>query len=157
MSQHAPQDLALRGTDVSVGIVAARFNPQWVDALLAQVMRALEAAGVRAERIRVERVPGSNELPVAAQWLAKGHAHDVIVALGVLVRGDTIHYQLVAETASHGLQRVALDEGIPVINGVVVAENAAQAQERCGGKIDRGAEFARAALEMAHLRRKVSL
>ena len=80
----------------------------------------------------------------------------MIVALGVIVRGDTIHYELIAEAVTHALQRVSLDAGLPVINGVVVAENEAQAEARCLGKIDRGAEFARAALAMAAVKRRLS-
>jgi 6,7-dimethyl-8-ribityllumazine synthase len=81
---------------------------------------------------------------------------DVVVALGVIVRGGTLHYELVAQAATDGLLRVSLDAGVPVITGVVVAENLAQAEERCLGKIDRGAEFAQAALEMAALRKRLS-
>lgn len=106
--------------------------------------------------LRVERVPGSNELPVAAQLLARSGHYDVIVALGVLIRGDTIHYELIADAATQALQRVALESATPVINGVVVAENQAQAEARCRGPINRGAEFARAALEMAALKRRLS-
>jgi len=75
----------------------------------------------------------------------------VVIALGVLIRGDTIHYELIATSVAHALQRVALDARTPVINGVIVAENAAQAAARCAGKVDRGAEFAQAAVAMAAL------
>jgi 6,7-dimethyl-8-ribityllumazine synthase len=78
------------------------------------------------------------------------------VALGVIIRGDTIHYELIAEAVTHALQRVALEARRAVINGVVVAENEAQAEARCLGDINRGGEFARAALAMATLRRKLS-
>ena len=92
----------------------------------ARCFRALGQAGVRDRNLAVVRVPGSNELPVAAQLLA-GARPDVVVALGVIIRGGTIHYELIAEATTQALQRVALDSGIPVINGVVVAENARQA------------------------------
>ena len=81
---------------------------------------------------------------------------DVVVALGVIIRGDTIHYQLVAESSQQGLQRVSLDSFTPIINGVVTAENQKQAEDRCLGKINRGAEFARAALIMADLNKSLS-
>jgi 6,7-dimethyl-8-ribityllumazine synthase len=81
---------------------------------------------------------------------------DAVVALGVIVRGDTIHYELIATAATNGLMEVALKSRVPVINGVVVAENEAQAKARCAGRIDRGAEFADAALAMASLRRSLS-
>lgn len=155
MSLDAPQELVLDGAPLRVGIVAARFNERLVDALLAQVARTLQAAGVLSERMAQVRVPGTHELPVAAQLLCRRMQLDVVVALGVVIRGDTIHYQLVAEAATQGLLRVSLDESVPVIAGVVVAENAAQAEARCLGAIDRGAEFARAALEMGLLRRSL--
>jgi 6,7-dimethyl-8-ribityllumazine synthase len=143
------------GDAFTVGVAAACYNQELVDALLARVEKALRAAGVKAARLTVVRVPGSNELPVAAQWLARRRGTDVVVALGVLVRGDTIHYELIADATTQALQRVALDTGVPVINGVVVAETPAQAKARCAGRIDRGAEFARAALTMAALKQKL--
>ena len=154
MSLAAPQHLSINGAAFSVGIVAARYNPELVDALVNQVHAHLRKAGVKEKKITVVRVPGSNELPSAAQLLLKHAKFDVIVALGVIIRGDTIHYQLVAEASQQGLQRVSLDVRTPVIVGVVVAENQQQADDRCLGKINRGAEFARAALEMAALKNK---
>lgn len=156
MSLAAPTALSIDGAAFSVGIVAARYNPTLVDALLHQVFEHLQGAGVKEKNIRVARVPGSNELPIAAQLIAKGGALDVVIALGVLIRGGTIHYELIADASAQGLQRVALDLGVPVINGVVVAETQEQAEERCLGKINRGGEFARAALEMADLKRRFS-
>jgi len=114
MSLAVPQDLTVDGAGLSVGIVAARYNPTLVDALLHQVFEQLRAAGVKEKKIRVYRVPGSNELPSAAQWLATAAKPDVIVALGVIIRGDTKHYELVAEASAQGLMRVALDTRIAV-------------------------------------------
>ena len=119
------------------------------------VRAGLRAAGVQEKRLTIVRVPGANELPSALQLLAPRARFDVFVALGVLIRGETIHYELIAESASHALQRVALDTRTPVINGVIAVETTAQAAARCGGRIDRGAEFARAALEMADLKRRL--
>jgi 6,7-dimethyl-8-ribityllumazine synthase len=137
-----------------VGIVAARYNGRLVEALLGQVLAELKAAGVKDRNLRILRVPGSNELPAAAALLGRRRRPDVIVSLGVIIRGDTIHYELIAEAVTHALQRVALDLRRPVINGVIVAEDETQAAERCLGRIDRGAEFARAAVDMAALWRK---
>lgn len=148
--------MVVDGAGFSIGIVAARYNPTLVDALLHQVFEQMRAAGVKEKKLRIYRVPGSNELPSAAQMIALSSKPDAIVALGVIIRGDTKHYELVADAASQGLMRVALDSRIPVINGVVVAENQKQAEDRCLGKINRGAEFARAALEMAELKRRFS-
>jgi 6,7-dimethyl-8-ribityllumazine synthase len=156
MSRHAPSKSEVGGAGLTVGIAAARFNEPLVDALLRQVRARLRAAGVRDGGITVVRVPGSNELPSAVQWLCRSLRPDVCIALGVIIRGETRHYQLVADAASQGLVRVALEARRPVINGVIVAENERQAAARCRGRLRRGAEFAQSALEMAALRRQLS-
>lgn len=156
MSLAASQLPVPRGDAFTLGVVAACYNPSLVDALLERVVAGLRRAGVKPGQLTVLRVPGSNELPVAAQWLAQRRRMDAVVALGVLIRGDTIHYELIATATTQALQDVALATGVPVINGVVVAENAAQAKARCAGRIDRGVEFANAALVMAALKQKVS-
>ncbi len=142
----------VNGASFTVGIAAARFNAPLVDALLRQVTDALRRGGVSERRIRVVRVPGSHELPSAVQLLC-ARRPDVCIALGVIIRGATLHYELVAQAAMRGLLRVALDTRIPVINGVIVAASRRQAEARCRGRIQRGTEFAHAALEMAALRR----
>jgi 6,7-dimethyl-8-ribityllumazine synthase len=156
MSSFAPSAPAIDGAAFRIGIVAARYNPALVEPLLAQVLAGLRAAGVKDKKITVVRVPGSHEIPVAVQLLAAAGARDCLVALGVLVGGDTNHHELVGTSVSHALQRVALDASVPVINGVIVADTRAQAAARCTGHIARGAEFAAAALEMAALKRKLS-
>ncbi|HTZ19523.1 MAG TPA: 6,7-dimethyl-8-ribityllumazine synthase [Opitutaceae bacterium] len=155
MSLSAPKASTISGIDFTVGIAAARYNEQLVDALLRQVCAGLRFAGVREKRLTIVRVPGANELPSALQLLAHRARCDVFVALGVLIRGETIHYELIADATSHALQRVALDTRTPVINGVIAVETTAQAAARCGGRIDRGAEFAQAALAMADLKRRL--
>jgi 6,7-dimethyl-8-ribityllumazine synthase len=154
MSLASPSSSAIDGAAFRLGIAAARFNQKLVDELLLQVRAHLQAAGVRKKKLTVVRVPGSNELPAAAQLLARSGKFDALIALGVLIRGDTLHFEFIADAATHALQRVALDANTPVINGIIVAENSAQAEARCLGKIGRGAEFAHAALEMAALKRK---
>jgi len=156
MSLDAPEHLTIDGTPFAVGIVAARYNAELLEALLSQVVQQLKSAGVTENNLIIERVPGSNELPIAAHLLSRAHRFDVVVALGLLIRGDTIHYELIADAVTHALQTVALESETPVINGVVVAENQLQAEARCRGAINRGAEFARAALEMAALKRRLS-
>ena len=156
MSRHAPTAPALDGAALTVAVAAARYNERYVDALLRQVTDRLRAAGVRERRITVVRVPGSNELPSAVQRLCARRRPDVCIALGVIIRGATLHYELVAQAASQGLMRVALDARVPVINGVIVAETERQARARCLGPIARGAEFAQAALEMAALNRSLA-
>jgi 6,7-dimethyl-8-ribityllumazine synthase len=163
MSLASPNAAVRNGAAFRVGIAAARYNGELVDALLARVGAGLRAAGVKAARIEVVRVPGSHEVPWAVQALAtrpfgklRAGGCDCVIALGVLIGGDTRHHEMVGQSVSHALQRVALGTGVPVINGVIVADTAAQARARCTGRIDRGAEFARAALEMAALKRKVA-
>jgi 6,7-dimethyl-8-ribityllumazine synthase len=156
MSQHAPSASDTVGAAFTVGVAAARFNAQFVDVLLRQVHDHLRGAGVRERRIILVRVPGSNELPSAAQLLCRRHRLDVCIALGVIIRGETLHYELVAGAASQGLVQAALAARVPVINGVIVAENERQAAARCGGPLRKGREFAQAALEMAALQRKLS-
>lgn len=153
MSFDSPTAQKIDGSRFTVGIVAARFNARLVDALLAQAQARLLTAGVIPENLHVVRVPGSAELPYAVQRLCEHMHPDVVLALGVIVKGDTIHYHLVAEAAQQGLLRVGLDARTPVITGIVVAETQQQAEARCLGTIDRGSEFAQAALEMAALQK----
>jgi len=152
MSLAKPSLVAVDGAKLRVGIVAARFNESLVNALLARVQAELAASGVPAKHLTVVRVPGSHEVPWAVQALTRGR--DCVIGLGVLIGGDTNHHEMVGQSVSHALQRVALGTGVPVINGVIVANTRAQAQARCAGRIDRGAEFARAAVEMGALKRR---
>jgi 6,7-dimethyl-8-ribityllumazine synthase len=156
MSHSAPSAKAISGAQFRVGIVASRFNETLVDGLLARVVESLGGADVKAENIAVVRVPGSHEIPWAAHAFAAGGECDCVITLGVLIAGETNHHEMVGQSVSHALQRVAIESGIPVINGVIVANTSAQAKARCVGKINRGREFALAALEMAVLKRKFS-
>ncbi len=155
MSGDSPVPQAVDASGLRIAIAAARFNERLVEPLLGRVRRRLLAAGVKGRNMTVVRVPGSNELPLAASLLVGARKPDAVVALGVIIRGGTIHYELIANAATNGLMDVALRLGVPVINGIIVAENAAQARARCGGRIDRGAEFADAAVSMAVLRRSL--
>ena len=155
MSLSAPPPTQQDGAPFTLGIVAARFNAAQVDALLHTVYETLVAAGVKEKRITVVRVPGSHEVPWAAQMLAGRKGCHCVIGLGVLIAGDTNHHEMVGQSVSHALQRVALATGTPVINGVMVVDNLEQAEARCLGAISRGAEFARAALAMAALRKSV--
>ena len=156
MSSFQPPSLALDGTTFSIGVVAARYNPALVEVLLADVLAGLYAAGVKQKKITVVRVPGSHEVPFAAQALVAARRCDGVIALGVLLAGDTKHHEMVGQSVSHALQLVSLATRTPVINGVIVADTLAQARARCIGKAARGGEFARAALEMVALKRKLS-
>ncbi|HEY1792790.1 MAG TPA: 6,7-dimethyl-8-ribityllumazine synthase [Opitutaceae bacterium] len=155
MSGNTPVAEAVDASRFRIAVVAARYNGAMVDALLARVEGELARAGVRKGRLTVTRVPGSNELPLAARLLIGAGRPDAVVALGVIIRGATLHFELVAEAASRGLMDVGLATRVPVINGVIAADTAAQARERCSGRINRGAEFASAALSMARLSRSL--
>lgn len=155
MSLAAPSEVVVDGSAFRVGIVAARFNADLVDALLARVLQKLRDAGVKERSITVVRVPGSHEVPWAAGELAKSR-RDIVIGLGVLIGGDTSHHEMVGQSVSGALQTVALATRTPVINGVIVVNTRKQAEERCRGRIDRGAEFAAAALEMAALKKQLS-
>lgn len=152
MSKSPPASATVDGSKFRIGVVAARYNAELVEALLGQVRDCLRQARVRDEAVEVWRVPGSNEIPVAVAGMLTRGGFDTVIALGVIVRGDTIHYEVIAGSSANALHQAAVAAGVPVINGIVVAENEAQARDRCLGKINRGAEFARAALEMAELK-----
>lgn len=137
-------------------ILASRWNPRIVDALVASARAALLANGVPEAQVDVVRVPGAWELPQAARELALLGRHAAIVALGCVVRGDTRHYEQVADGAAQGLLRVALDTGVPVANGVLAVERFEDAAARAGGSHgNKGEEAALVAIEMADLRRKL--
>jgi 6,7-dimethyl-8-ribityllumazine synthase len=132
-------------------IVASRFNAALVERLVAGATAVLEARGAGESDVEVMWVPGSFELPLAARWLAASGRFDAVLAFGVLIEGETEHFRLVAEAVTHGLQRVALDTGVPVLHGVLATHDREQAEARAGGEHNRGAEVALAAVAMANL------
>lgn len=139
-------------SDARYVIVASRCNPHVVDALIAGARRAFANHGVAETRIDLVRVPSAWEIPVVAARLAAARAHVAIVALGCVVRGDTRHYEHVADGCVQGLMRVALDHRVPVLNGVLAVEMHADAQARAGGALgNKGEDAACAAIEMANL------
>ena len=133
-------------------IIASRWNPRITDTLVAAARDTFVANGVAEADVDVVRVPGAWELPLAARELASAGRHAAIVALGCVVRGDTRHYEQVADGAADGLMRVALDTGVPVANGVLAVEQFEDAQARAGGSHgNKGEEAALVAIEMANL------
>jgi 6,7-dimethyl-8-ribityllumazine synthase len=138
-------------------IIASRWNPRVTDALVAGARKAFEANGVHADAVDVVRVPGAWELPMAARDLAMRGRHAALLALGCVVRGDTRHYEQVADGASDALMRVALDTGVPVANGLLAVERFEDALVRAGGAHgNKGEEAAQVAIEMADLRQKLA-
>lgn len=137
-------------------IIASRWNPGIVDVLVEGAQRALREHGIADAAVDVVRVPGAWEIPVAATRLARAGGHAAILALGCVVRGDTRHYEHVADNCAQGLMRVALDHGVPVLNGVLAVESHADAQARAGGMHgNKGEEVALAAMEMVDLCEKL--
>ena len=144
----------LSAAGLRVAVVAARYNAELVEQLIEGARVAWQAAGGASEVLRVERVPGAFELPLAAQALALNGSCDAVVALGCVIRGDTPHFDYVAGECARGLQQVMLSTGVPVAFGVLTTENLAQAQERAApGAQNKGAEALQTALVMARLLR----
>ena len=148
--QHADQGSAngLDGTGRRVGIVQARFNEP-VTARLVQACRAeLAALGVDDEDIAHVTVPGALEVPLALATLAGSERFDALVAIGCIIRGETYHFELVANESGAGVSRVALDHRIPIANAILTVEDEAQAWARAD---DKGRDAAGVAVEMARL------
>lgn len=138
-------------------IVASRWNPGIVDALVEGAQRALLAHGLVAAAFDTIRVPGAWEIPQVAQCLARGGKYHAILALGCVVRGDTRHYEHVADECARGLMRVALESGVPVLNGVLAVERMEDALARAGGVHgNKGEEAVLAAIEIVDLQRKLA-
>jgi 6,7-dimethyl-8-ribityllumazine synthase len=133
-------------------IIASRWNPRITDTLVAGARKTFAEHGIGDDALDVVRVPGAWELPVVAARLAAAGNHAAVVALGCVVRGDTRHYEQVADGCSDGLMRVALDFGIPVANGVLAVERHEDAQARAGGSHgNKGEEAALVVIEMVQL------
>jgi 6,7-dimethyl-8-ribityllumazine synthase len=151
----SPAERGLDGHGLRVAIVSARWHDEVSDALLAGAERALEDCKV--EDLAVIRVPGAFELPVMAKALAS-QRYDAVVALGVVIRGGTPHFEYVCQAATDGLARVSIDTGVPVGFGLLTCDTTEQALERSGlpgSSEDKGREAAMAAVETALLLRKV--
>jgi len=143
--------------DATISIVASRFNADLVDRLIETCVAELDRCGVSADRIRLHRVPGAFELPLASRAvLAAPDAPDAVICFGAVVRGDTPHFDFVAAGAADGILRVGLDAGRPVIFGVLTTNTIEQAWERADGRWRRGEDAARDALEMIDLLRAVA-
>ena len=142
--------------DTRYVIVASRWNPRIVDALVDGAVHALREHGVADGAVDIVRVPGAWEIPQAAAKLASTGTCAAVIALGCVVRGDTRHYEQVADGCAEGLMRVALEHAVPVLNGVLAVELHADAAARAGGaRGNKGEEVALAALEMADLWRRL--
>ena len=138
----------LEGRDLRIGIVQARFNAELTDKLAESCLAELEVLGVLAKHIEHVTVPGALEVPVVLAAMAASGDYDALVALGCIIRGETYHFELVANESGAGVTRVSLDHELPIANAILTVENEAQAWARAEEK---GRDAARVAVEMANL------
>ena len=150
MSETPPSEKNLSSEGLSFGLVAARYNDELIESLLQKVTTCLCENGQPGELL-VERVPGSHEIPSALHLMLNARPFSCMIGLGVVIKGATSHHHLVAESAGNAIQSLVSRHGVPVINGIVVTDDENSANERINGPLNRGREFAQAALEMAHL------
>jgi 6,7-dimethyl-8-ribityllumazine synthase len=142
------QTAELHGQSLAIGIVRARFNDDITQAMADACLAELKALGVADKHITHVTVPGALEIPVALKALADSEDFDALIALGCVIRGETYHFELVANESGAGVTRVALDHQIPIANAILTVENEAQARARIDEK---GRDAARVAVEMANL------
>ena len=143
----------LDGDGLRVGIVMSRFNPDVCEGLLSAAVTELLRLGVADEDILITTVPGALEIPLVLQTLADSEDFDALIALGAVIRGETYHFEIVSNEMAAGINRVGLDTGMPIANGVLTTEDDDQALARMQEK---GTDCAQAAIEMAHLLRAVA-
>jgi len=138
----------LDGKKLSIGIVQARFNEGITNILAAACLQELEALGVKEKNITHVKVPGALEVACALQALAETENFDALIALGCIIRGETYHFELVANESGSAVTRLALDYQLPIANAILTVENLAQAEAR---QEEKGRDAARVAVEMANL------
>lgn len=138
----------LDGQKLSIGMVQARFNEDVTNALAAACRQELAALGVDEKNITHLLVPGALEVPCALQALAETEKYDALIALGCIIRGETYHFELVANESGSAVTRLALDYQLPIANAILTTENLLQAQAR---QEEKGRDAARVAVEMANL------
>ena len=143
----------LDGKKLSIGIVQARFNEAVTDALYQACHAELLALGVQEKHITHVKVPGALEVPVALQALAERDDFDALIALGCIIRGETYHFELVANESGSAVTRLALDYQVPIANAILTTENLEQAVAR---QVEKGRDAARVAVEMAHVLEQIA-
>ena len=152
MSLDIPSIQKVDGSGMRFAVIASRYNEALVDSFVHHACTTLEAAGAKTPII--ERVPGAAELPFAAATLANHTDFDAIIVIGVVIAGDTNHHEIIGDSTATALLDLSIAQKVPVINGILVVNNLAQAEARAGETINRGKEFAQAALEMAQFTNK---
>ncbi len=141
-------DINLNGVGKKIGIVQSRFNADICDGLLSACYAELMRLGVKAADIRIATVPGALETPLILQHMALSEKYDALIALGAIIRGETYHFEVVANESARGISEVQLNTGVPVANAVLTTEDDEQALARV---LVKGAEAAQVAIEMANL------
>jgi 6,7-dimethyl-8-ribityllumazine synthase len=152
MSLDIPSIQKIDGSGFRIAIIASRYNEVLVDSLVHHACATIVASGAAAPVI--ERVPGAAELPFAASTLASHSQFDAIICIGVVIAGDTNHHEIIGNSTATALLDISIAQEVPVMNGILVVNNLAQAEARAGEEINRGKEFAQAALEMAQFTKK---
>jgi 6,7-dimethyl-8-ribityllumazine synthase len=148
---------SLQGEGLRIAIVVSRFNELATARLLEAAHRTLLGHGVRNSDILVAWVPGSFELPLVARRLASGGAHDAVICLGAVIKGETAHFEHIAGEAARGIALAAQETGVPIIFGVLTTYTLEQALDRAGGKMGNvGTTAALSAIQMANLMRVLS-
>jgi len=143
----------MNGSALHIGIVQARFNPEITNALTQACLAELQALKVPINHIHHVQVPGALEVPVALQALAQTQRFDALIALGCIIRGETYHFELVANESGSAITQLALDHGLPIANAILTTEDLPQAVAR---QTDKGRDAARVAVEMALLMQSLS-
>jgi len=136
------------GLGLRVGIVMSRFNEDVSEGLLDACRDELLKCGVRAEDVMLVSVPGALEIPLALQKLAQSRSYDALIAIGAVIRGETYHFEIVANESARGVMEVQIETGVPIANAILTTDDEEQAYSRM---TEKGADAARAALEMANL------
>ena len=147
-SQSGGQQARIDGRDLRIGIVQALFNAALTDKLAAACLAELQTLGVDAKHIRHITVPGALEVALALSALAESEDFDALIALGCIIRGETYHFELVANESGAAVTRISLDREVPIANAILTVENQTQAWARAEEK---GRDAARVAVEMANL------
>lgn len=140
------------GAGLRIGIVMGRFNIDVGDGLLSSCTAALLKHGVAKKDLRIVTVPGALEIPLALKAMAFSGQYDALIALGAVIRGETYHFEIVSNESARGITDVQLETGVPITNGILTTENDEQAEVRMAQK---GLDCALAAIEMAHLLRRL--
>jgi 6,7-dimethyl-8-ribityllumazine synthase len=146
-------DAPIDGRDLRIGIVQARWNAAITDRLAQSCLAELETVGVSPKHIRHVKVPGALEVPLALAGMAESDDFDALIAIGCVIRGETYHFELVANESGAGVTRVSLDHQLPIANAILTVENEDQAWARAE---DKGRDAARVAVEMANLMEDLS-